>query len=112
MVSQCRSRGTGAGCDATPAKNVSVPGIRSLMAKSGCRFCGVGLSETFADLGVSPLANRFVPLEKRHEADVYFPLHAYVCTNCWLVQLEEFETPQAIFGDYIYFSSYSDSWLK
>ena len=42
----------------------------------------------------------------------FYPLHAYVCDECLLVQLEEFESPQAIFGDYAYFSSYSDTWLE
>src|SRR5690606_40655166 len=42
----------------------------------------------------------------------FYPLHAYVCENCFLVQLEEFVAPSEIFNDYAYFSSYSDSWLK
>jgi SAM-dependent methyltransferase len=41
----------------------------------------------------------------------FYPLHALVCENCFLVQLEQFESPQAIFSDYVYFSSYSDMWL-
>lgn len=41
----------------------------------------------------------------------FFPLHAYICDQCLLVQLEEFESPEAIFGDYAYFSSYSDTFL-
>jgi SAM-dependent methyltransferase len=41
----------------------------------------------------------------------FYPLHAHVCDNCFLVQLQEFETPNQIFGDYVYFSSYSDSWV-
>lgn len=68
--------------------------------------------ETFADLGMSPLSNSFVAEDKRQRAELSFPLHAYVCSSCWLVQLEEFESPQNIFSDYIYFSSYSDSWLR
>ena len=42
----------------------------------------------------------------------FYPLHAYVCSQCRLVQLEEFESPSHIFSDYIYFSSYSESWLR
>jgi SAM-dependent methyltransferase len=41
----------------------------------------------------------------------FYPLHAYVCTECWLVQLQMYETGEHIFSDYAYFSSYSDSWL-
>src|SRR5207244_6399122 len=42
----------------------------------------------------------------------FYPLHVYVCDECFLVQLEEFESAESIFSDYAYFSSYSDSWLK
>jgi len=77
-----------------------------------CRFCGAPLNRTFADLGLSPLANSFVPPERSGDMEPFYPLHAYVCDSCRLVQLEEFETPQHIFGDYLYFSSYSQSWLK
>lgn len=59
-----------------------------------------------------PLSNSFVPGERRLAADIVFPLQVFVCTSCWLVQLPEFESPENIFGDYLYFSSYSDSWLK
>lgn len=82
------------------------------MAERNCRFCGTHLTETFADLGMSPLSNSFVPENKRHSAEVFYPLHAYVCGNCYLVQLEEFESPVHIFSDYLYFSSFSDHWLK
>ena len=77
-----------------------------------CRSCGAPLSQTFADLGMSPLANSFVPLARAHAMEPFYPLHVYVCGSCRLVQLEEFESPQHIFGDYLYFSSFSDSWLR
>lgn len=77
-----------------------------------CRFCRAPLTRSFADLGMSPLANAYVKPERAHAMEPFYPLHAYVCGRCWLVQLEEFESPQQIFGDYSYFSSYSDSWLK
>jgi SAM-dependent methyltransferase len=41
----------------------------------------------------------------------FYPLRVFVCSSCRLVQLEEFESPERIFSDYAYFSSYSDSWL-
>jgi SAM-dependent methyltransferase len=77
-----------------------------------CRFCGTGLSRTFIDLGMSPLCETYPSADEIRRGEKYYPLHAYVCESCWLVQLEEYETPENIFGDYAYFSSYSDSWLK
>jgi hypothetical protein len=82
------------------------------MGNSKCRFCGTKLSHTFIDLGMSPLANSYIRPEDLQKGEKFYPLHAYVCENCFLVQLEEFETPQAIFSDYAYFSSYSVSWLQ
>lgn len=76
-----------------------------------CRFCGTPLQHTFVDLGVSPLANSYVPAAKAGMMEPFYPLHAYVCTNCWLVQLQTYESGEHIFSDYAYFSSYSDSWL-
>jgi SAM-dependent methyltransferase len=77
-----------------------------------CRFCTAPLSESFVDLGMSPLSNAFVPAERAGAMEKFYPLHAYVCSTCRLVQLGEFESPAAIFGDYLYFSSYSESWLR
>ncbi|MGK5087808.1 class I SAM-dependent methyltransferase [Bdellovibrionota bacterium FG-2] len=83
------------------------------MKKKSCRFCGSTTNETFADLGISPLSNAFVPEDRLQVAEPFYPLHAYVCSECFLVQLEEFEAPSQIFNDhYPYFSSFSDSWLK
>jgi SAM-dependent methyltransferase len=65
----------------------------------------------FADLGMSPLANSYVPPERANGMEPFYPLRALVCANCFLVQLEQFETPQNIFSEYAYFSSYSSSWL-
>lgn len=76
-----------------------------------CRFCGSALSHSFCDLGMSPLSNAFVSRDKLNAMEPFYPLHAFVCNCCFLVQLEEFESPEAIFSDYVYFSSYSDSWL-
>jgi 2-polyprenyl-3-methyl-5-hydroxy-6-metoxy-1,4-benzoquinol methylase len=76
-----------------------------------CRFCEAPLSRTFADLGMSPLANSYVAPEKADAMEPFYPLHALVCTKCWLVQLQMYQTGEDIFSDYAYFSSYSDSWL-
>ncbi len=77
-----------------------------------CRFCQSDLEHTFADLGVSPLSNSYLDEDQLHKMEPFYPLHARVCKNCLLVQIEDFETPENIFSDYAYFSSYSDSWLK
>ena len=88
--------------------------LRSLCGEVGhrgsCRFCAGELSVTFADLGMTPLSNSFV--DDLSTSERFFPLHALVCPECKLVQLEKFESPEAIFGEYSYFSSYSDSWLQ
>ncbi len=77
-----------------------------------CRFCSQPLQQTFADLGMSPISNAFIPLAQAHLGEKFYPLHAYVCDQCLLVQLEEFETPDEIFNEnYAYFSSYSQFWL-
>jgi SAM-dependent methyltransferase len=77
-----------------------------------CRFCGTGLRRTFVDLGMSPLCETYPTADQFARGETYYPLHVYVCENCFLVQLEEYESPDKIFSDYAYFSSYSDSWLK
>jgi SAM-dependent methyltransferase len=80
---------------------------------SNCRFCKTPLTQTFADLGMTPLSNSFVPPERASAMEPFYPLHAFVCDACKLVQLDEFESPEHIFADnYLYFSSFSDSWLK
>lgn len=83
-----------------------------MMSASLCRFCHHPLTHRFADLGMSPLANSYVRPEALKAKEAYYPLHAFVCDRCFLVQLEAFEPPETIFGDYAYFSSYSDSWLN
>jgi SAM-dependent methyltransferase len=77
-----------------------------------CRFCQAMLTQSFADLGMSPLSNAYLTAEQIRKMEPFYPLHAYVCEACFLVQLEEFESPENIFSDYAYFSSYSDSWLR
>jgi SAM-dependent methyltransferase len=60
---------------------------------------------------MSPLANSLLTAEQASAMEPFYPLHARVCAKCFLVQLEEFESPVNIFSDYLYFSSYSDAWL-
>lgn len=81
-------------------------------ADRGCRLCGEHLHRTFVDLGLSPLSNSYVEPKDLSCPETFFPLHAYVCESCLLVQLQEVESAERIFDDYAYFSSYSDSWLR
>jgi 2-polyprenyl-3-methyl-5-hydroxy-6-metoxy-1,4-benzoquinol methylase len=77
-----------------------------------CRFCKIELKHLFASLGPTPLANSYLTGEELNRMEPFYPLDVYVCDGCFLVQLEMFETPEDIFSDYAYFSSYSDTWLK
>ncbi len=82
------------------------------MTKNNCRFCNEPLEINFVDLGFSPLSNSFLNKQDLEDKEKTYPLHAYVCKNCLLVQLEEFEKPEKIFSEYAYFSSVSKSWLE
>ncbi|MEA2685399.1 MAG: hypothetical protein QOE93_594, partial [Actinomycetota bacterium] len=81
-----------------------------------CRLCQEPLTTTFVDLGETPLANAYLrPEDVRANPDwdePRYPLHALVCDTCLLVQLEAMVTPETLFEDYAYFSSYSDSWVE
>ncbi len=78
-----------------------------------CRFCGTRLEHTFVDLGTSPLCQRHVTPARFNHAESLYPLHVYVCHECFLVQLPQYVAREEIFdGDYAYFSSFSDTWLK
>ena len=76
-----------------------------------CRFCNCPLNRVFIDLDESPLANSFLK-ESDFNTEKFYPLCTYLCENCFLVQLEEQETPENIFSNYAYFSSFSTTWLK
>ena len=82
------------------------------MADANCRFCAAPLEHTFCDLGMSPLSNAYLKAGQLQQMESFYPLHAYVCDRCFLVQLMEYESPDNIFSEYAYFSSYSDSWLS
>jgi SAM-dependent methyltransferase len=77
-----------------------------------CRFCGARLEHVFADLGMSPLSNAFLRADQLDQMEPFFPLTVRVCADCFLVQLPAVETPENIFSDYAYFSSYSETWLE
>jgi SAM-dependent methyltransferase len=77
-----------------------------------CRYCGTRLKYTFVDLGMSPLCQTHIEPHQLNHMEPFYPLHAFVCHKCFLVQLDEYVSPQEIFSDYAYFSSYSDSWVQ
>jgi len=85
---------------------IKQPGVHN------CRFCSSVLKHTFVDLGMAPLSNTYLTRAQLDQMEPFYPLHVYVCEHCFLVQLEEFESPDFIFSDYPYFSSYSDTWLQ
>jgi SAM-dependent methyltransferase len=82
------------------------------MASRTCRSCGAPLFRTFLDHGLSPLANNLIRPEQADTPEPRYPLHTYVCDGCFLVQLGEFVSPETLFSDYRYFSSFSDTWLE
>jgi len=84
----------------------------AIKTMSFCRFCEQSLVRTFVDLGMSPLCESFLSADQLNQMEPFYPLHVYVCENCLLVQLKEYVSPENIFTEYAYFSSYSDSWLQ
>ena len=89
---------------------MSVPAV-DVKPGGACRFCHAPLAHVVADLGVSPLCEAYVPADRLSAEEPVYPLCAYVCDECWLVQVPEHVPPESIFTEYAYFSSYSDSWL-
>jgi hypothetical protein len=78
-----------------------------------CRFCNTELEHVFIDLVNSPASNSFLTKEQLNEPEVFYPLKVYTCHQCFLVQVDEFKKSDAIFNnEYVYFSSYSTSWLQ
>lgn len=97
---------------ATIVDKVAAQRVRSAGSRPTCRFCGARLDHTFVDLGPSPLAQSFLSEDQLNQVESFYPLHVYVCEKCFLVQLPEFVKPEDIFSDYLYFASYSDTWLE
>ena len=76
-----------------------------------CRSCDALLRADVVDLGLSPPSNALTPPTGLGGGERTYPLHAFVCERCWLVQLDVFASPEELFRDYRYFSSYSTTWL-
>ena len=84
----------------------------SSVSALACRNCGAELRHVVTDLGVSPLCESYLSAAQLRQAETFYPLCAYVCEACWLVQVQDFAPPEAIFSEYAYFSSFSDSWVE
>jgi len=96
-----------------PTSRPRLPAEEASPARSrGCLFCGTTLRHMFVDLGMSPLCESYVSEESLNHMEPFYPLHVYVCGECFLVQLEEYVSPENIFTEYAYFSSYADSWVE
>jgi SAM-dependent methyltransferase len=93
---------------------VAQPAVEGLVSAQSlrCRSCEAPLRHSFADLGSTPLANSYLEPEQLDGPERFYPLHAYVCATCFLVQLPAVAAPEEIFADYAYFSSYSTSWVE
>lgn len=100
------------GTDSCLSERAAPAGHIASMNLPRCRFCGSPLENSFVDLGLSPLSNSYLRAEQLNRMEPFYPLHARVCSSCFLVQVEEFERPENIFGNYSYFSSYSSTWLQ
>jgi len=85
---------------------------RAQNAPARCRFCNTELTTTFVDLGMSPPCQTHIEPHQLNHMERFYPLHAWVCGQCYLVQLEQYVAPDDIFSDYAYFSSFSDSWVE
>lgn len=78
-----------------------------------CRHCHAELNVPFIDLGTAPPSNAYLNEADLHRPEKYFPLRVLVCTDCWLVQTEDFADAADLFSaDYAYFSSFSTTWLR
>ncbi len=82
------------------------------MPRPKCRSCGTPLEHTFCDLGMSPLCESYLTAAELDQMEPFYPLHVWVCHECLLVQLQQYVSPEHIFNEYAYYSSYSAAWLK
>lgn len=78
-----------------------------------CRHCQTELTLPLVDLGSAPPSNAYITKQTLHAPEKYFPLRVLVCTECWLVQTEDYAGANELFSaDYAYFSSFSTTWLN
>jgi SAM-dependent methyltransferase len=77
-----------------------------------CRLCGEPLTRTFVDLGMSPPCESYLRADQLDSGETFYPLNVRICDNCLLVQLPAYVAADDVFSDYLYFSSYSTSWVE
>jgi C-methyltransferase C-terminal domain/Putative zinc binding domain/Methyltransferase domain len=77
-----------------------------------CRLCDHALTHTFVDLGMSPLCQTHIAQSQLNQPEIFYPLRVRFCEKCFLVQLDEYVSPEEIFTEYGYFSSYADTWVR
>jgi predicted TPR repeat methyltransferase len=94
-----------------PAADAGSPPSHVAVGAGACRFCGTPLRHPLVDLGMSPLCESYLSAEQLDRMEPFYPLRAYVCERCFLVQVPEYVSPAAMFDEYAYFSAYSESWL-
>lgn len=97
---------------ATPKIDAIEISNRAITKAPQCQFCKNPLRHTLVDLGMSPLCESYVSVEQLNQMEAFYPLHVRVCDHCLLVQLEAYVSPEHIFTEYAYFSSYIDTWLQ
>src|SRR5688572_513098 len=88
------------------------PPLETPAAAATCRFCGAGLTRTFVDLGMSPRCDGYLRAWQLTQTEPVFPLHVWVCDECFLVQLPQHANGGEVLSEYPYFSSASDNWLE
>jgi hypothetical protein len=81
------------------------------LSPHACSLCDAPLTQTFVDLGMSPLCESYLPAERLDQVEPFYPLHVRICNSCLLVQIPAYVSGEDIYSDYAYFSSYSDSWV-
>lgn len=82
------------------------------MSAIACSHCAAPLGQSFVDLGMSPLCQTHIEPDQLDRPETFHPLHARICAQCLLVQLDCRVPPAEMFGRYAYFSSYSDTWVE
>jgi SAM-dependent methyltransferase len=96
----------------TTSSRPGTPSLNGQSPSATCRFCAAPLATTFVDLGMSPLCQTHVEASQLQAMEPFYPLHAYVCGHCFLVQLPASVSSETLFTEYAYFSSYSTTWVE
>lgn len=86
--------------------------LPEVVKRTSCRHCGSPLDVSVVDLGAQPPCESLITQDNFYSPEKFYPLHTKVCTHCWLVQLDADVSPEDIYTEYAYFSSFSDSWLE